>query len=134
MNRLSGKISACEKAGSIALLDVAVGERMYTAMLLGAADEVWAAGSAVTLAFRETEVALAKNLSGAISLRNRFKGVVASIEQGQIMSRVVFHADGAAISSVITTRSLLALQLAPGDEVEGLVKSNEMSVLFEENP
>jgi molybdate transport system regulatory protein len=132
MNQLSGHIAALDIAGSIALVDVAVGARIYTAMLLGIGedDAAWRPGVAVTLMFKETEVALAVNLSGMISLRNRLKGVVSEIEHGRLMSRVVFIVDGAPISSVITTRSLQNLQLIVGDEVEGLVKSNEMSVML----
>lgn len=133
MNRLSGHILACEIAGSLALVDVAVGDEHFTAMLLGidADDGRWQPGTAVMLTFKETEVALAKNLSGAISMRNRLKGVVTRIETGRLLSKVVFDMDGVAISSVITTRSLQALQLGQGDVVEGLVKSNEMSVVLE---
>ncbi len=132
MNQLSGHIAALDIAGSIALVDVAVGTRTYTAMLLGVGedDAAWRQGAAVTLLFKETEVALAVNLSGMISLRNRLKGVVSAIESGRLMSRVTIMVDGVAISSVITTRSLQALQLEVGDEVEGLVKSNEMSVML----
>jgi len=132
MNQLPGHIAALDIAGSIALVDVAVGARIYTAMLLGvSADDVtWRPGVPVTLMFKETEVALAVNLSGMISLRNRLKGVVSEIENGRLMSRVIFMVDGVRISSVITTRSLQALQLKVGDEVEGLVKSNEMSVML----
>ncbi|HEY8027539.1 MAG TPA: TOBE domain-containing protein [Burkholderiaceae bacterium] len=133
MNRLSGHIAAIAVEGSIALVDVAVGTRLYTAMLLGAGadDQVWRPGAAVTLVFKETEVALARNLSGAISLRNRLQGIVSAIEKGRLLSRVIFTVDGMPVSSVITTRSLDGLQLEVGAAVEGLVKSNEMSVVLE---
>lgn len=132
MNRLSGHIAAIAVEGSIALVDVAVGASLYTAMLLGAGadDQAWRPGVAVTLVFKETEVALARNLSGAISLRNRLQGIVSAIEKGRLLSRVVFTVDGLAVSSVITTRSLEGLQLEVGIAVEGLVKSNEMSVIM----
>jgi molybdate transport system regulatory protein len=81
------------------------------------------------LLFKETEVALAKNLSGMISLRNRFHGIVNAIEAGQVLTKVSFEADGAAITSIITTRSALAMQIAIGDAVEGLVKANEMTLV-----
>lgn len=131
MNRLPGRIAALDVCGSIALVDVQVGERSYAATVLGDGEAVagWQVGAAVALLFKETEVALAKNLSGMISLRNRLKGVVTAVEYGQVLSKVIFEVDGRSISSIITTRSCKALQLAVGDEIEGLVKANEMTVV-----
>jgi molybdate transport system regulatory protein len=85
MNRISGHISAVEVFGSIALVDVQVARCTYTATILGGGDSAsnWTMGMAVALLFKETEVAVAKNLSGAISLRNRFKGVITSLEFGK---------------------------------------------------
>jgi molybdate transport system regulatory protein len=83
----------------------------------------------VALLFKETEVALAKNLSGLISLRNRIPAIVRSVERGQVLTKVGLNIDGYPLTSVITTKSSHLLQLAVGDEVEGLVKANEMSIM-----
>lgn len=131
MNRLPGVVTAVERSGSIALIDVAVDGQTCTALLLDADQERFRVGAAVTLAFNETEVALARNLSGLISLRNRLPATVESIEEGQLMSRVLLRVGTHGVSSVITTRSLRALQLQAGDAVEGLVKSNEMHLMLE---
>ena len=130
MNRLPGLIAGVERAGSIAIVDVdAIGLRL-TATLIGAGADVahWHAGQAVTLSFAETEVALAKNLSGLISMRNRIAGEVTAIERGSILCRVVLQADGAQIVSIVTTRAVQALALACGDRIEALIKANEMHV------
>lgn len=130
MNRLPGQIAAVEAAGSIALVDVTVGALRFTATLVGAGEQVaaWPAGMPVTLMFKETEVALAKNLSGLISMRNRIPATVVSIEHGRLLTKVVLDASGHRIESIITTRSSRALALDIGDAVEGLVKANEMTV------
>jgi molybdate transport system regulatory protein len=133
MNRLPGKISAIEIFGSIALVEVAVGVYRFTATLIGVGEEAseWATDMPVTLLFKETEVSLAKNLSGLISLRNRIPAVVTSVERGRLLTKVELQIDGHALVSVITTRSSHLLQLAVGDQVEGLVKANEMSLAWE---
>ncbi|MBC7512871.1 MAG: TOBE domain-containing protein [Herminiimonas sp.] len=131
MNRLPGVIAAVERAGSIAIVDVdALGQRL-TASLIGAGQDVvgWNPGMSVTLLFAETEVALAKNLSGLISMRNRIGADVIAIERGSILCRVVLQADGAQLVSIITTRAAHALSLACGDRVEALIKANEMRVI-----
>lgn len=131
MNSLSGHIISIEAHGSVAIVDVAVATHRFTATLLGSAEQLasWKNGQSVRLLFKETEVALAKNLSGQISLRNRFPGSVTKIEIGQVLTRVIINMNNFEISSVITSRSARGLQLALGDQVEGLVKSNEMSLL-----
>lgn len=131
MNTLTGYIAAIEAHGSIAIVDVAVASHSFTATLLGNAEQLaaWKIGQAVRLLFKETEVALAKNLSGQISMRNRLPGIVTFLEVGQVLTRVVLDMQGIQISSVITSRSARSLQIALGDVVEGLVKSNEMSLL-----
>lgn len=133
MNRLPASITAIEVHGSIALVEAAVGEHRFTAALIGAGDEVntWANGMPVTLLFKETEVSLAKNLSGLLSMRNRLPCKVTAIERGKLLTRVTLEFSDYTIESIITTHSSHALDLAPGDSVEGLVKSNEMTVLPE---
>lgn len=133
MNRLPGTISAVEVQGSIALIDTAVGEQCFTATLIGAGEEVatWSPGMPVTLLFKETEVSLAKNLSGLISMRNRMMSTVTAIERGKLLTKVRLDFNGHVIESIITTRSSQALGLAVGDKVEGLVKANEMTLLPE---
>ncbi|MFZ6772571.1 TOBE domain-containing protein [Undibacterium sp. SXout7W] len=150
MNQIAGEVTGVEAHGSVAIMDVAAGHVQLTATLLGNPQQLaaWTIGQPVVLLFKETEVALAKNLSGDISLRNRLPGYIVSIEMGQVLTRVhlllaaadgscpvqtegVAKADNALVqvSSVITTRSAKKLLLTVGDKVEALVKSNEMSVL-----
>jgi molybdate transport system regulatory protein len=134
MNRLPGRISAIDAHGSIALVEAEVGVQRFTAMLVGAGDEIgtWPAGMPVTLLFKETEVSLAKNLSGSISMRNRIAAVITAIERGTLLTHVTLAFDDHVIGSIITTRSSDALALAIGDTVEALVKTNEMSVMPED--
>jgi molybdate transport system regulatory protein len=135
MNILSGQIAAIEAHGSVAIVDVSVDCHRFTATLLGSPEQLtqWKLGQAVQLLFKESEVALAKNLSGQISLRNRLPGRITAIEVGQVLTRALIDMDGLQFSSIITSRSARGLQLAVGDLVEGLVKSNEMSLISVED-
>ena len=130
MNKLDGIILAIETKDSVSIVDVQVANRHLTATILGSAQEItqWKNGQKVSLYFSEMEVAIAKNLEGQISLRNRLLGIVTSISRGDLLTRVTFDIDGHAIHSVITTRSANTLQLQIGDSVEGLIKSNEMNL------
>lgn len=128
MNRLTGKITSIEHNDHMSLVDVAVGDDIFSATLLETPQsaDYLQAGREVTLMFKETEVSLAKNLSGLISLRNRFTATVLGIEHGTIMSAVKLDYCGMPLTSIVTTRGAVRLNLVVGDVVEGLVKANEM--------
>ena len=131
MNRLTGKIAAIDSNSHMSLVDVTVGADVFTATLLETPEtaEYLHVGSDVTLLFKETEVSLAKDLSGLISLRNRIAVTIRSIERGDILSAVTLDYAGKPLISVVTTRSIDRMQLAVGDAVEALVKANEIALM-----
>lgn len=150
MNCLKGTITGIVRSGSVAIFEVLIQNAALTetavpseaeslapltltAMRLDAShsDNTWKKDQAVRLLFSEMEVALAKNLTGEISMRNRLQGVITAIEPGDVLTRVCFSLlqhGGQTICSVITTRSAQAMQLKVSDQIEGLVKSNEMNL------
>lgn len=131
MNRLRGKIVAVESAGHMSLVDVAVADDQFTSIVVETPETspYLHPGAEVWLLFKETEVSLAKNLSGEISLRNRMRAVIRAIERGALVSEVTLDYKGMRVVSVITSRSVERLALKPGDEVEGLVKANEVTLM-----
>jgi molybdate transport system regulatory protein len=130
MNRLPGVITAIEFNDHLSLVDVAVGEDAFTAMLMETPQNApyLRAGNTVDVLFKATEVSLAKNLSGRISLRNRIKGTVKQIRRGDILCEVTLDYQGRRVTSIVTTRAVQRLELQEGDEVEALVKANEVSL------
>ena len=64
----------------------------------------------------------------AINVRNQFRGKVKEIIKGDVVSEVDVETPWGVVTSVITTRSVYELQLAPGSEVVALVKSIEVSI------
>lgn len=150
MNCLFGTVTGIVRSGSVAIVEVLIQidasaetaihakaesltPLILTAMRLDASQcgNTWKKDQAVRLLFSEMEVALAKNLTGEISMRNRLQGVISAIEPGDVLTRVCFSLHqhgGQTVSSVITTRSAQAMQLKVGDHIEGLVKSNEMNL------
>lgn len=130
MNELRGRIAAIETNGVVSLVDVAVGSDTFTAILLEtpASAPFLAAGREVAVLFKETEVSLAKNLSGLLSLRNRVRTRVQGIVRGEILSEIRLDYQGQALTSIITARAAERLALQEGDEVEALIKANEVSL------
>ncbi|HOT13174.1 MAG TPA: TOBE domain-containing protein [Bacteroidales bacterium] len=131
MNKLPGKITQMQQSGAVLLVDVDVDGQGFSALLIepAARPEWLQAGHTVHLVFKETEVSLAKNLSGLISMRNRMMCNVSKVERGELLSKITLHFRGHSITSAITTRAVDSLQIAIGDEVEAMVKANEISLM-----
>jgi molybdate transport system regulatory protein len=131
MNKLPGKITQIQQSGAILLIDIDVDGHAFSALLIESASPPgWLRrGHEIDVVFKETEVSLAKNLAGTISMRNRMKCTVHHIERGELLSKVGLKFNKFDLSSAITTRSVDALKLETGDEVEALVKANEVSLM-----
>lgn len=131
MNRLLGTIIAIESNEHLLLVDVVAGQDTFTAMLMETPHNApyLKVGNTVAVLFKETEVSLAKNLSGELSLRNIVRGIVRKIRCGDILCEVALDINGQALTSIITTRAIKRLGLQEGDEVDALVKANEVSLM-----
>lgn len=131
MNRLHGIIASVETSNQLSLVDVDVGGDQFTAMVVETPNSAayLNAGCAVWVLFKETEVSLAKNFSGMISLRNRILGRIKAIHRGKLLSEVRLDYRGQTVTSIITTRSVERLALQVGDAVEGMVKANEVTLM-----
>lgn len=128
MNKLNAKIVGIESNAHMSLVDLAVGDDIFSATLLETPTQVdyLQLDKKVSVLFKETEVSLAKNLTGLISLRNRLKVKVKAIERGAILSAITLNYQHQELVSVITTRAMDQLALAIGDEIEALIKANEV--------
>ncbi len=135
MNKLDGKILRIESSDAMSLVEVNVDGDTLSALLLETSQTAayLTIGGPITLLFKETEVAIAKNLFGLISLRNRLKGTIKKIEKAKILAKVVLNYKDREIVSIITSASAEKLDLKPGEEVEWLVKANEISLSPKEN-
>lgn len=130
MNKLTGKIVLVESSQHMSMVDIDVQGDVLSSIVLEtpASAPYLKLGNSVSLLFKETEVSIAKNLSGLISLRNRFKATVKRIEKSEILTKVFLNYKGNEIISIISTRSAQKLGLINGDDVEWLVKTNEVSL------
>ena len=131
MNILTGIITQIQQSGAILLVDVDVDGQNFSALLIeSAARPEWLEKSnTIDLVFKETEVSLAKDLSGLISLRNRMQCQVLQVERGELLSKITMQFQAHTITSAITTRAVDSLQIAVGDSIEAMVKSNEVSLM-----
>jgi len=134
VNKLIGKIILIESSQHMSMVDIDVEGDVFSSIVLEtpATAPYLKQGNSITLLFKETEVSIGKNLTGLISLRNRFKATIRRIEKSDILSKVFLSYKNKEMISIISTRSAQKLGLADGDEVEWLVKTNEVSLFNEE--
>ncbi|SRR6266542_4566442 len=131
MNKLSGTIINIQQSGAIILADIDVNGQPVSAMLIHSneQDEWLKVGNKVTVVFKETEMSIAKGLSGKISLRNHFLCSIEAIREGELLSEIRLKYGLYNLTSVITTRAVESLELKVGEQVEALVKANEVSLM-----
>jgi len=87
-------------------------------------------GTVVYLGIKSTHVAIAKDLKGQLSLENRLKAKVLSIENGEILSSVCLDIDGFTVESIIGVDSIKSLNLQVDDRVLVLINASDISILL----
>jgi len=131
MNKLSGIIKQIQKSGAIVLVDFDVEGQTFSALTIESTQsDTWLQeGNHIDAVFKEPEVSLAHNLTGLISMRNRMKCKVTMIETGVLLTKITLLFFNNEIHSIITTRALKQIQIKIGDEIEALIKSNEIALM-----
>ncbi len=67
-------------------------------------------------------------MSSTSSIRNRLTGTVREIVSDTVVSEVVLETAAGTISAVITTRSVVELNLKVGDQIHAIIKATSVSV------
>ena len=131
MNKLQGKIMNIESSEHISIVDIDVEGDLFSTVIIETPEtaDYLRIEEEVFMLFKETEVSIGKALSGGLSLRNRLKSKIKTIEKGTVLTKITLDYKGKDIISVITTRSTNKLDLKVGDEVQGLVKANEVIIM-----
>ena len=131
MNKLKGKIVEIQSSDNISIIHVNVdGDVLSSIVLEGKKGPLnYKVKDEVTLLFKETEVGLAKDLTGMISLRNRFKAVIKKIDKGPILAKITLNYKNNTIESIISSQSANQMKLKDKEEVEWLVKTNEVTLM-----
>ena len=85
-------------------------------------------GLHVELGLKPTSLIVAKNFSGEISLSNRFKAVVKTINKGELLCSLKLDFKGVEFESIMTKEAFLSLNIKENDEVEAFIKASELFV------
>ena len=82
----------------------------------------------VKLSVKSSNVIIAKNLLGEISLSNQLVATIQSIENGELLSSVILKVNETIFESLITVDSSKRMNLQVGEEVQILIKASNLSI------
>ena len=128
MNRLKGKIELINSNDEMLWIELNVQHIKIIAIIIGKPNDYsyLKIGNEITILFKETEVAISKNKSLYISIPNEITCTINSILKGKLLSQINLNFIDVTLSSIITTKSVLNLNLKPQDTVTALIKPNEI--------
>lgn len=86
-------------------------------------------GKKVLLGVKSTNISIAKNLQGEISLSNQIIAKIQNVQNGELLSSITLKKDDILIESIITVDSSKRMDLKENDEVTLLIKASDLSIL-----
>ncbi|MCK0189510.1 hypothetical protein [Arenibacter sp. F20364] len=129
MNSFSGHITDIKTNGTMSIVCVEVdnGEELMSVVIDSPESAPYLKkGKKVNVLFKEMEVAVTTQKELNISIENRISGVVASVEMGLLLSRLILETNIGEVIAIISTKSLKQMELVERIEVVIMVKLNEI--------
>ncbi|NTV07323.1 MAG: TOBE domain-containing protein [Chlorobium limicola] len=129
MNCFSAIITSIEtdETGSLFLLELDA-SGLQLSMLLFDLKPAFTEGSSVNLLFKETGMAIARNLTGEISFSNQFSATVTAIRSGNILADITLASPAGKCTVIVTIRSVQRMKLDIGDSVTVLLHASQISL------
>lgn len=85
-------------------------------------------GKKVKLSVKPTNISIAKNLSGEISLSNKLVAIIQNVENGKLLCSLSLKIYDVLLESIITVDSSKRMNLQIGDEVSIFIKASDLSI------
>ena len=85
-------------------------------------------GKKVKLSIKPTNISIAKNLIGEISLSNQIVATIENLENGQLLSSISLKVHNTILESIITVDSSKRMNLQIGESVTILIKASNLSI------
>ena len=86
-------------------------------------------GKKVKLAMKPTNISIAKNLFGEISLSNQIVVNIKNVENGQLLSSIILEVNDTTFESIITADSSKRMNLQKNEQVTILIKASDLSIM-----
>ena len=128
MNKITATITDIQSVDTVNIVSFDVAGQAMRMMALELSERV-GVGSKVMLGVKATNVTIAKEIRGQLSISNQLEVTIEKVDLGALLCSVKFTFKGQLWESIITRESALAMELESGDKVMALVKSSELSIV-----
>ena len=128
--QMSKLIATIKKINSIDNLNIVEFEFLGTTLKMMSLDlsSNIQIGKKVRLSVKPSNISIAKNFTGEISLSNQLVAIIQNIENGKLLSSVSLKISDFLLESIITVDSSKRMNLQIGDEVIILIKASNLSI------
>lgn len=128
--QMSKLIATIKKINSIDNLNIVEFEFLGTTLKMMSLDlgSNIQIGKKVRLSVKPSNISIAKNFTGEISLSNQLVAIIQNIENGELLSSVSLKISDFLLESIITVDSSKRMNLQIGDEVKILIKASNLSI------
>jgi len=127
MNQINASVTEIQSVDNLNIVTFDVNNYLLKMMSLDLSSEL-AVDTKVSLSFKPTTVAIAKNTSGELSFSNQLKVKIISMEVGKLLASLKLGFDAYTFESIITTASVKRMDLEVGESVIALIKSSDLSI------
>jgi molybdate transport system regulatory protein len=128
MNKILAKVSAIESLDNLTVVSFEAHEHKMRLMALGLNFPL-CIGSEVLLGVKSSNISLAKDFNGEISISNQLQCTITAIDMGALLCSVTLRFADATLHSVITKASAQRMQLHVNDTIIALIKASDLSIV-----
>ena len=128
MNHISAIITDIKTSENISIVSFEANGNPMKMMALGLAKPI-EVGSKVILGVKASNIAIAKEFSGNLSISNHLHVNIAKINNGDLLCAVFFRFGEHLLESIITRDSADAMGLHVKENIIALIKSSELSII-----
>jgi len=127
MNQITASVTDIQSVDNLNIVTFKANDNSLKMMSLDLSSK-FVVNARVSLSFKPTTVAIAKNSSGDLSFSNQLKVKIISLEVGTLLSSLKLGFYEYTLESIITSESVKRMNLNVGDNVIALIKSSDLSV------
>jgi molybdopterin-binding protein len=127
MNQFSATVTKIEHIENLHIVSFAFGKQSIKMVSLELNHSLQV-DSQVKLGIKSTNIAIAKNLTGRISILNQLNAKVVQVNNGELLSSIGLEIEEVFLESLISLESSLEMELNVEDEVLVLFKGSEISI------
>ena len=128
MNRINAKVSTIQREDHLTLVSFETEDETLQMIALDLSP-LLQSGSLVTLGIKATNIILAKEFKGHISISNTPKACIESVSNGALLSSITLLCCNTTMECITTLEASKQLSLQANDTVYAMIKASDLSIL-----